>query len=344
MTHDSPSAPQAFPTRTLAALVVAVTSYSLMQTLVVPGLSVIRHDLHASPGWGAWILSAFLISSAVATPVFARLGDLHGHGRVVIAVLAIYAIGTVVAAAAPSIEVLIAGRVLQGPALSLVPLAFAVAHDAVPLRHLHRTTALLSGLMGGGAGIGLVLGGVITDHASWRSLFILSAGLAVLSLILVLSWVPRGAATTAGSLDWPGTLLLAATLVCLLVTITQGGAWGWTSPASLCLNAATVLLAVSLTMVERRSPRPLLDIAEFAYRPVLTTHLAAFLWGAMSYLFYVALPAFALAPRPQGFASTVTTAGLIMLPGALTVLIGSTLAHRLGYTLGHRWPLGIGFR
>ncbi|GAA2213823.1 hypothetical protein GCM10009850_092860 [Nonomuraea monospora] len=114
---------------TLSASVATVFSYALMQTMVVPAVGLLQRELGTTSGWASWIISGFLLSSAVLTPLLGRMGDLYGKRRVLLAVLATYLIGLAGAVAAQDIGQLIAARVVQGAALALVPPTRGVGAD-----------------------------------------------------------------------------------------------------------------------------------------------------------------------------------------------------------------------
>jgi MFS family permease len=333
-------------TRVMVALVVAVFGYALMQTVVVPALKLLADRLHATPTTSAWILSAFLLSSAVLTPLLGRLGDRFGRRRVTLAVLVVYGIGMAGAAAAQNIGQLIAARAVQGAALALVPLSMAILREAMPARRLPFAMGLVSGVVGAGGGAGLIVGGLLADHVSWRYLFVLGAALAVVSRVLAALWVPASAHPASGGIDIPGAVLLGGGLVAVLLALAKGPSWGWSSVAVLSLFALGVVLFVVLIGVERSKDDALLDVGELSDRPMLMTHAAAFLFGAGSYFFYLALPLYAqLKPGATGvgFGSTITVAGLLMLPGMLAVVPAGMAVGRIARTLGPRWPLAGGW-
>ncbi|RBQ15116.1 hypothetical protein DP939_37580 [Spongiactinospora rosea] len=229
------------------ALVTSVFSYALMQTMVVPAVGLLQRELDTTPGWASWIISGFLLSSAVLTPLLGRMGDLYGKRRVLLAVLITYLAGMAGAVAAQDIGQLIAARVVQGAALALVPLSMAILRETMPRERMTFAFGLISGIVGAGAGAGLVVGGLLADYLSWRWLFGLGALLALVSLLLVARSVPASAHTARGGLDLPGAVLLGAGLVALLLALTQGR--GWTAVA---LGVAALALFVVLLLVERR--------------------------------------------------------------------------------------------
>jgi len=328
-------------TRVLVALVTAVFSYALMLSVVVPSIGLLERELDTSPTWSAWLLSAFLLSSAVSTPLFGRLGDLYGRRRVLIVVLSVYLAGMLAAAAAQDIGQLIAARSVQGVGLAMVPLSFAILRESLPAARLPSAMGLVSGVIGAGAGAGLVVGGLLADHLPWRFLFVLGAVLALIGLAAVLAWVPESTRGARGRLDLPGAALLGASLIALLLALTQGPSLGWTSAPVLGLFAVAVVLFVVLLAVERRRADALLDVAELTDAPMLATHAAAFLFGAGAYVFYLALPAYA--QLPTGFDASITVAGLVMLPAMLAIIPAGPAVGRLSTALGPRWPLAIGF-
>ena len=124
--------PQQRPTPVLLTLTGACIAFALSQTLVVPALPALAQEFDASPNAVCWVLTGFLVSASIATPIAGKLGDLYGKGRVLTAIMMIFSIGAVINALAPSIEVLIAGRVLQGVAGGVFPLAFGIIRDTFP--------------------------------------------------------------------------------------------------------------------------------------------------------------------------------------------------------------------
>jgi MFS family permease len=323
-----------------------------MQTLVVPAIGVLAADLGASPGAATWVLTAFLLASAILAPPLSSLGDRHGKRRLLLVVLWVYLLGTVGAMAAWNLGALVGFRAVQGISLAVLPLGFGILREAVPADRVALGVGVVSGVLGGGAGIGLVAGGLIVDHASWRWLFALGAATAVLALWLVARQVPERTVRSVRRLDVAGSGVLALALTALLLAVTVGPDQGWTAPATLGLLAVSLAAFLILPLVERRAAEPLLAPGTFGRRPVLMTHLAAFIWGFMSFVFYVLLPLLAQLPAELppgtapaaalGFGASVTMTGLLLLPGALVLLPAGAAAAWVGGRLGPRAPLAIG--
>lgn len=344
------------PHRILVALGAVVLSYGLMQTMLVPAIGDLQVRLHASPAAASWaVLSGLLLCSAVVTPLIGRLADRYGKRRVLLASLGVYLAGALGAIVAPNVGVLIACRVVQGTSLALLPLSFAIVREALPPRLVARGLAVTAGLVTGTAGVGLLVGGLLVDHTSWRWLFVVGSAIIATALALTAAYVPESAHRSPGRLDVPGTVLLGAGLAALLLGITQGPAWGWTAPPTLGLFAAAALTLTGFVLVERRVADPLVDLALLRRRRLAVAHLGALALGINQFVLYVLLPRLAELPAGlppdvarlvhHGFGTSVTGAALILLPGTLLTMpaswTASWLDRRLG-SAGSAAPLAIG--
>lgn len=348
---DAPPAPAvdtdgaaSHPALVTAALSVVVLAFSLMQTLVVPALPTLGRELGAGPQGTGWILTAFLLAGAVLAPVVGNLGDRFGHRRVLLATLAVFAGATLVASAAPSLVVLLGARVVQGVSTATFPLALALARNLLPPPRVAAAFGWISGMIGLGAGAALVLGGVIVEALSWRWMFVLAAVLIVGAAVLVLLWVPAVSAwSQRRRTDWPGIVLLASGLVGVLLAVSQGGAWGWSSPRTLGVGAVGVILLVALVLVERRTEAPLVDVRTFRHGPLALVSVLTVAVGFVPYVCYVALPVLMQAPTATGYGHglDVTASGLAMLPSAVLVFLGGRCTPLLVARVGAAATSGV---
>ena len=156
---------------TFALLAVAGISYALLQSLVAPALPDIQHALHTSENSVSWVLTAYLLSASIATPVIGRLGDMYGKERLLIIVLVLLAAGTLVSAVSTTLALMLVGRVIQGAAGGVFPLAFGIIRDEFPRARVAGGIGLMSALLGVGGGVGVVLSGPIVDNLSYHYLF-----------------------------------------------------------------------------------------------------------------------------------------------------------------------------
>jgi EmrB/QacA subfamily drug resistance transporter len=329
---------------TFAALALAGLTFALLQSLVAPALPEIQRDLHASETEAAWILTAYLLSASILTPIVGRLGDMFGKERTLVLSLVVLGAGTLVAALANSIGVLIAARVVQGSGGAIFPLAFGIIRDEFPRARVATGIALISAILGIGGGLGIVLAGPIVDALSYHWLFWFPLVLVVIATVGTVLFVPESPVKVPGRVNVSGALLLAAWLVCLLVAISEGSAWGWTDPRTVGLFVAALVLLVAWVRNEQRAAEPLVDMQMMRIRGVWTVNASAFLIGAGMYSSFVLIPLFVEMPKTAGygFGATVTAAGLFMLPSTMMMLVISPLAGRMANRVGARVPLIAG--
>jgi EmrB/QacA subfamily drug resistance transporter len=337
---------------TLAVLVVVGIAFALQQTLVIPALPALREDLDTSTGWATWLLTAFLLSASVLTPLLGKLGDQYGKERLLLISLGIFLLGSIGGIFAWSIGSLIACRVIQGAGGAVFPLSFAIINDEFPAERRGTAIGIVSSVFAIGGSLGLVLSGVIVDYASWRWLFIIGAIGVAAALVLVHLFVPESPVKTPSRLDVPGAVLLSGALISLLVALTEGESWGWTSTPIILLFTAAGILGAAWALVELRVPEPMVDMRMLAHRPVLIANVIALVSGFAMLGSFVLIPNFVQAPGDlpaevarlvdYGFGVSATTTGLYLLPGALVGLVGGPLAGRLGARFGWRVPLVIG--
>jgi len=337
---------------TLGILTLAATAYALQQTMVVPALPELQRELGASTTWVTWVLTGFLLSAAVLTPILGKLGDRFGKERLLVVSLGTFLVGCVGCAAAPNIWVLIAFRVVSGAAGAVFPLSFGIIRDEFPPERMKIGIGLLSAVFGVGGGFGLVLSGLIVDHASWRWLFVVGAAGVAVALVLVHRFVPESPVRSTSRIDVPGAILLSVILVTLLLGLSEGESWGWTSPAVLGLFFLSAVSAVLWVLLELNVDQPLIDIRVLAERPVLLTNITGLISGFAMFGSFVLVPRFVEAPGglpdaiaarvDYGFGATATMTGLYLLPGSLLMLFAGPAAGLLGRRVGSKWPLAIG--
>jgi MFS family permease len=332
---------------TVLALSLAAMVVSMMQTLVVPILGLIQTSLHTTASNASWVTTATLLSAAVFTPLLGRFGDQHGKKPTLVGVLLVLIAGTLLAATTHSLFWLIAGRVLQGAATAIFPLALSILREEIEPRKLPGAMAMASGAFAFGSGIALVATGLLTSgaHPDYRSAFWLATGMAVLVLVAVLTLVPATRHRTGGRTDILGTLTLALTLVLLLLAISQGHEWGWSSARTVGCFSGSVLMAGVWVLVERRVSEPLVDMRMFAHRPVLMANLAGLLVGFGAFVLFIGVSYLAQMPSRlvgYGFDASVLRASVeYLLPSTLVSLVAAPVGGGLVRRHGPRPVLAL---
>ncbi|MFD8988780.1 MFS transporter [Streptomyces goshikiensis] len=323
------------------ALSLAAMVVSMMQTLPVPILGLIRTDLGTSTANVSWVTTATLLSAAVFTPLLGRFGDQHGKKPTLVAVLGVMVAGSVIAAVASSLPLLILGRVLQGAATAIFPLALSVLREEVRPQKLPGAMALVSGTLAFGSGLALVATGLLTSgsDADYRNAFWMATGFAVLALLAVVFLVPATRHKTGGRTDFLGALTLGIALLLLLLPISQGHEWGWASARTLGSFAGAAVMTAVWVMVERKVREPLVDMKMFVHRPVLMANLAGILVGFGMFANFLGVSYLVQMPQKltgYGFDASILRASVqFLLPGAIVSLLASPVG---GQLVRHRGP------
>ena len=336
--------PRPHPVRSLLILSLAALAFALAQTMLIPALTELAKSLNTDASGVAWTVTAYLLAAAVCTPIFGRLGDMFGKRRLLVVALGIFVAGSVISALGTSLEVVVAGRVLQGAGGGIFPLCFGIIRDEFPRERVGSSIGLISATFGIGGGAGLILGGLITDHVSYHWIFWLGAISAAVAAIAIEIFVPESPVRTPGRVDIRGAIVLAFGLSAPLLAIAQANEWGWGDPRTLGLFAAGAVILSLWVMLQRRTPQPLVDIEMLRQPTVLMTNVATLLVGFGMFGSFILIPQLAEAPTSTGygFGLDATGAGLLMVPGALVMLVAGPLSGVLGTRFGSRLPLALG--
>ena len=330
---------------TLAILILAGISIALQQTMVVPALPALQREFDTTTAWATWLLTGFLLSASVATPLLGRLGDQYGKERLLLISLLIFFVGSVAAIFAPNIALLIACRVLQGAGAAVFPLSFAIIKDEFPPEKVGVAVGSVSAVFAVGGGLGLVLSGVIMDSLSWHWLFVVGAVAVGIAAILVHLFVPESPIKSPSRVDFPGATLLSIGLVALLLALTEGESWGWGSGRVIGLFVVSALALVAWGYVETRVSDPMVDMRMLTRRPVFFANLTGLIAGFAMFGSFVLVPNFVQIPERvagYGFGASATTTGLYLVPAAVAGFLMGPLAGVLGRWWGSKWPLSIG--
>ena len=327
----------------VAVLALAGLASSFMFTLVVPIQSKLPELLDSSREDTAWVVTSTLLAAAVFTPISGRLGDMYGKRRIVLVLLAVLVVGSVIAALSHDIIGIIIGRALQGAVTGVVPLGIAILRDVLHESRVASAIALISATMGVGGALGLPLSALITERADWHLLFWASAGLGVVVFALVLWIVPPSVLRTAGRFDYPGAAGLAVGLIGILLAVSRGNEWGWTSAAVLACGLGGIAVLLAWGWYELRVADPLLDLRIAARPAVLLTNLASVALGFALFASNVIYPQMLELPvATGGFGLSLIAASLIVMPSGIVMMILSPVSGRLARTVGPKILLVAG--
>ena len=340
---------------TLAVLTVAGISFAVMQTLVVPALPFFQREFDTTASWATWIATGFLLSSSVLTPILGKLGDSYGKKRMLVISLGIFGLASLGAAAAWSLPSLIVFRVLQGAGAAVFPLSFGIIRDEVPPEKIGLGVGTVSSVFGVGGGVGLVLSGVIIEHLTWHWLFLIGAVPVLASTVLLALYVPESPVKFPTKPDYLGGLLLSLALGTLLVALSEGTNWGWTSAGVLSLLGASAILFTVWVNIERSVPEPMVDLRTFARREMAATNVTTLVMGFSMFSTFILLPNFVQMPIgipadltdqiTYGFGASPVEVGLFFVPSSVAMMVAGPVAGALGTRIGNHVTLriGIGF-
>jgi EmrB/QacA subfamily drug resistance transporter len=330
------SAPRPHYQLTFGILALGIGAFSLLQSLVIPLLSTVQAELHTSQSAVTWVLTAYLLSASVMTPILGRVGDIYGKKWVFVAALAGLAVGSVLAAVAPNLAVLIVARVIQGLGGGSLPLGFGIIRDEFPADRVAGAVGILAALTAVGGSLGIVLAGPIVNALNWHWLFWLPGIATMIAAVGAVLFIPQSPIRSPGTISWLPAVLLSGWLVALLVPLSEAPSWGWGAPAVIGLLAVAVLLAAAWVWSELRAATPLIDMKMMRRPGVWTNNLVALLIGVGMYAMFAFLPEFVQTPSSAGygFGASISRSGLMLLPSGVTMfavgLFVGTLTRRLG--------------
>jgi len=345
--EPGPGIPVRWPRLVVLTLAMAALVASLTQTLVVPILPLLPERLGVSPSAASWVVTVIVVTAAVANPVLGRLGDQFGLRRVLFGTLSAYVVGSIICALATTLPVLVVGRALQGGATASIPLGISLLAALLPEGRRAVGVALVSAMLGLGGSVGLTLAGAIAEGWGTQALFLVPAALGVLVIVALAVVVPEPPRGDGGTpLDVPGGLALVTTLTLVLLPLSRGGSWGWSSPLTLGLAAGGLGAGVVFVLLQLRRRAPMVDLRLAATRPVLLTNLTSVLVGFVLFVNFLGTAAMMQAPVPAaggyGFGLGMLEAGLAILPGGVLMACLALVAARVVVRHGGRVTLMLG--
>ncbi len=321
---------------TFGVLVLGVSAYALLQSLVIPALTTIQSSMHTTQNTVTWVVTAYLLSASIFTPVMGRIGDILGKEHVMVATLIALSLGSIIAGVAHTVTVLIIGRAVQGIGGGVMPLAFGIIRDEFPREKLASAIGTIAAMTAVGGGAGLIVAGPILEHLGLHWLFWIPFFMTTIAAVLTYFLVPESPERSPGRISISAVLLLSAWLVALLVAVSEAPTWGWFATKTLVLGALGIVLLVAWVVVELNVDDPVVDMKMMRIPAVWTNNLVAFLFGIGMYSVMAFLPEFVQTSRTTGygFSASTVASGIFLIP--LTVgmffvgLYSGKIANRFG--------------
>ena len=320
----------------LAGTLLGMLLASVNQTLAATALPTIVDELGGIEHY-SWVFSAYVLGATVTIPLYGKLSDLYGRRPLFLSAIALFSAGSIVAGLAPSMDLLVAGRAIQGlGAGGLIPLGVAVIGDIMAPRERGKWQAVNGVVFAASAVGGPMLGGWIADNASWRLAFFVSLPLAALALVVVWFGFGRWGKREERRIDYLGAALLALGTGAGLVAAAAGGVdYAWGSPVIVSLLAASALLLAAFVAWERRAPEPLLPLRLFRRRAIASAEVALFALGAATFGTVTFVPLFV-----QGvLRESATSAGAVLTPLMLSWIGAGIVAGQIVSRTGRSRPV-----
>ena len=329
---------------TFGVLVLGVSAYSLLQSLVIPALTTIQVSMHTSQNTVTWVVTAYLLSASIFTPIMGRIGDILGKEHMMVATLVALSVGSVIAGLAHSVTILIIGRAVQGIGGGVMPLAFGIIRDEFPSAKLASAIGTIAAMTAVGGGVGLIIAGPILTHLGLHWLFWIPLIMTSLAAVLTYLFVPESPERSSGRISLWAATLLSAWLVALLVAVSEAPTWGWVSTKTLALGGLGIALLVIWVIVELKVNDPVVDMKMMRIPAVWTNNLVAFLFGIGMYSIMAFLPDFVQTPRRAGygFSASTVASGLFLLPLTAGMFFVGLYSGRIAERFGSKAAVVVG--
>ncbi len=307
----------------------------LDNTVVNVALPSIQRDLHASISGLEWTINGYTLSFAVLLATGGRLGDIFGRRRMFILGVVIFAVSSATAGLAQSSTDLVASRVVQGVGAALMmPATLSIVTHAFPPQERGKAMGTWAGVSGLALAVGPVIGGLLTEHVSWRAIFYLNIPVAIGAVAAALFAVRESRDSTVGrEVDYAGVAVLTASLTALILALVEGNAWGWGSTEIVALLAGASVGLAAFVAIELRVKVPMVEFRFFSDRNFLGAVVVALIisFAMLGVFFFLALY------MQDILRYSPLEAGVRFLPSTLMIVTLAPVAGRMADRFGPRW-------
>jgi MFS family permease len=341
--------------RTSAWITLAILGCTLLvtfygETMLLPAIRDIIGDFHISYSTSSWILTAYLISGAVMTPIAGKLSDIYGRKKMVLIIFIIYIIGICAGGLSSNITFLVIARVIQGIGISMFPIAFGIIRDQLPRDKLAVGVGIFSSMFAAGSVVGLAVGGSIINNFGWHATFLSIVPVAIILWLVIYKFIrdnkaeletpislgqppstkysrkqPK-ATKSASSIDLKGAIALAATIASFLLALTYIGNSNNLNSSSTQITVVSLgLLSMgSLTLfviIEKRAASPLIELSLMAHKVLLPANIVILIFGITMFMVYQTIPILVRSPQPLGFGGDAVATAMVQLPFMIVILV-----------------------
>ncbi len=327
------------------------------ETMILPAIPDFIHNFNISYSTSSWLLSAYIIAAAVMTPIGGKLSDIYGKKKILLIVMAIYAVGILAGRFATNIEYMLAARAAQGVGMAMFPIAFGIIREVLPEKKLAIGQTIFSSTFSGGAVVGLMVGATIIQNFGWQATFFSIFPIAVILGLVIMKFIHvRNPATVEAKIegggggrkddknsiksptvDLKGTLALASTIISFLAGISflESNSTEAGFQVAGLFSVAAVSLAVFI-MIEKKVSSPLLDLKLMTHKMILPATIILMMVFLCMFMVYQTIPILVRSPQPLGFGGDAVVTASVQLPFMIVLLIGTIMSgfilNRVGNT------------
>jgi len=312
----------------MCALLLADITSTLEVSMLYSALPTIVRETGSISGAG-WLITAYLLVQAGAAAIGGRLGDIFGRRKVLIGALILCAFGSATSAFASNLNWIIVGRAIQGASGAILPLCYGLVRENAPSDRSPFWVSVMSGAYALGGAFGFISGAAFSQYGHWQQVFYVTLILPMLAIAGVLLFVPKTVGrSVAGEIDLLGGVLFVPAVTGILLAVSLGPTWGWTSPATSGTLAASVLCLIGWAVYESRHRTPLIDVRLLGNRQIALSNGIYFCAGLGAVQIVLVLMMLMQQPSAAGvgLGLSAVTAALWKLPGNLCSGAGGPLA------------------
>jgi MFS family permease len=376
----SPVKISSYAWKVLAVLSLVATMVMYAETMLIPAIPDLIKDFKTSYSMSSWILTAYLVSGAVMTPIAGKLSDIYGKKKILLVIMAIYTIGVSTAGFANNIYFMLVARTIQGIGMSMFPIAFSIVRDQFPREKMSIGQGVITSMFASGAVIGLSVGGTIIQHFGWQATFFTIIPISISLLIVIWRFInvnqnenveqqplhlqqqvdKKSSIVNLNSrnndnnsyikisgnntIDVKGALTLAAAITSFLLVLTflETGSDNSSTQLVFGFLAIAVVSLLLFIVVERRAASPLIDFKMMLDKTLLPANILILIIGLSMFMVFQTIPILVRSPVPIGFGESATNTGNVQLPFALVLLVFGPTSGFIISKLGSIRPIMIG--
>ncbi|HZW57079.1 MAG TPA: MFS transporter [Nitrososphaerales archaeon] len=312
-----------YANRILVLFALLAASVMYIEIMLTPSLPEIQQQYGVTSAQVSLVLALYTVFGTAINPIVGKLGDIYGKKKILTIILVCYSVMVTLTSFAPNFNVLLVSRTFQGIGLGIFPLAFSLVREQFPRELVPKAQGLLSAMFGAGLALGLPLGAFVANDYGWQTNYHIATPFVIALTVLIVITVRESVyRNIKARMDYVGAGVLGVSLALIVLALSEGSAWGWTSAPVLGMIVVGVALLVPLFPFERRmKENAVLNFRQLSIRNVLVSNIIGVIVGMGMLLSFQSIVFQLEDIKPAGYGFDIFTAGLYLLPLAIVMLI-----------------------